>query len=245
MRFGGAGRTHWGKVLAEHAPDIFLAQETCTPYEHLPESQYGHLADDVVWSAVADLAWGSAVYIKGQRPRQLELPDFHGYVVGAEVDLPNEERPLRLFSVHAPKRGSYQKAVHAILDMIQDFRDRCDLVIGGDFNLTVGHRHPSETRSTTRKDLAIQTRLRDELRLINCWQTANPDQPLAQTLRWARNKVTPYHCDGIFVPESWESRLKSSTVLAGDDWETMSDHNPVVAEFEPGGLGVAGDEREG
>ena len=70
-----------------------------------------------------------------------------------------------------------------------------------------------------------------EFGLLNCWQTANPDQPLCQTLRWTGDRAIPYHCDGIFVPRSWKDRLKSCEVIAGDEWNRLSDHNPVVACF--------------
>jgi hypothetical protein len=79
--------------------------------------------------------------------------------------------------------------------------------------------------------LAIQARLADEFGLLNCWQEANPDQPLHQTLRWTGNRTIPYHCDGLFVPMAWKARLQSCCVLAGDEWNRLSDHNPVVTCF--------------
>jgi len=66
---------------------------------------------------------------------------------------------------------------------------------------------------------------------VNCWQTANPDQPLPQTLRWVSKPNVPYHCDGIFVPKEWTNALKSSEVVSGELWDGLSDHNPVLAEF--------------
>ena len=73
-------------------------------------------------------------------------------------------------------------------------------------------------------------RLREELGLVPCWQTAHPGEPLARTLRWMhRNDSPPYHCDGVFVPGAWTSALQSCTVLEGDEWSALSDHNPVVA----------------
>jgi hypothetical protein len=77
----------------------------------------------------------------------------------------------------------------------------------------------------------IQARLADEFGLLNCWQAANPNQPLCQTLRWTGNRTIPYHCDGLFVPKAWRERLESCVVLAGDEWDRLSDHNPVVASF--------------
>lgn len=81
------------------------------------------------------------------------------------------------------RRDEYQQVVNSILDMLVDHRDGCEVVIGGDFNLTVSKRHESENRITEKADLKIQSRLGDEFGLLNYWQTANPDNPLAQTLR--------------------------------------------------------------
>lgn len=67
--------------------------------------------------------------------------------------------------------------------------------------------------------------------LLNCWQEANPNQPLHQTLRWTGDRTIPYHCDGIFVPKAWKNRLQSCVVLTGEDWNRLSDHNPVAACF--------------
>lgn len=107
------------------------------------------------------------------------------------------------------------------------------MVIGGDLNLEISQRHESEPTKTSAADLAIQSRLRDEFGLANCWQAANPTKDLPQTLRWARDGgMVPYHCDGIFVPQSWASRLHSCEVHSNEEWDKLSDHNPVVAEFE-------------
>jgi hypothetical protein len=69
--------------------------------------------------------------------------------------------------------------------------------------------------------------------MANCWQAANLDPPLHQTLRWTNDRTIPYHCDGIFVPMAWKDRLESCMVLSGDDWDRLSDHNPVLATFAP------------
>jgi endonuclease/exonuclease/phosphatase family metal-dependent hydrolase len=51
-------------------------------------------------------------------------------------------------------------------------------------------------------------------------------------LRWSGNPSAPYHCDGIFVPRSWLPRLKTCRVVRGTRWTRLSDHNPVVADFD-------------
>jgi hypothetical protein len=143
-----------------------------------------------------------------------------------------------------------------MLDLIGQHRGDGDLIIGGDFNLTVGQRHHSERRDdgtpwlTAEAELAVQARLGEEFGLINCWQTANPGMPLAQTLRWSgepRPPICPqcppvrsFHCDGIFVPASWGTPF--CTVINNEEWTgrndgrrlPRSDHNPVVATFTTG-----------
>ena len=166
-------------------------------------------------------------------PRLLGVPGFDGFVAGALVEGLGgcDGRMLQLFSVHAPKRGTYQAAVNTILDEIGKLRDESDLIIGGDFNLTIGQRQSTESLTTAEADLAIQNRLRDEFGLINCWQSVHSDEPLPQTLRWSRDRSVPYHCDGIFVPSAWSETLHECTVISSPEWEDRSDHSPVVVEL--------------
>lgn len=137
-------------------------------------------------------------------------------------------RSLRIFSLHAPE--PYKKSVNQILDFIATLSDDCDLIIGGDFNLTTARRHPHETAQDN--TLWLLERLRKEFNLMSCWQAANPNQDLPQTLRWNRDKTKPYHCDGIFVPACWYRYLDHCDVLASPTWEKLSDHNPVVATLD-------------
>lgn len=236
LRFGGAGRGHWARVFENVAPDVFLVQESYEPIEHLPPSIHGDLHRDACWNPVEGLKWGSAVCVRKKPIVALKLPDFHGHVVGVEVDgsaYPlSAGRPIRFFSVHAPDRGGYQRAVNSILDMIGLNRGNGEFVIGGDFNVTVGERGKTEPLRTSKADLAILGRLRDEFGLVSAWQAANVGRPLPQTLRWANESTTPYHCDGIFIPRQWTTRLRSCAVISGTGWNEISDHNPVVADFE-------------
>jgi endonuclease/exonuclease/phosphatase family metal-dependent hydrolase len=121
--------------------------------------------------------------------------------------------------------------MHEILDRIAPLGEDADLVLGGDFNVVVGFRHAREKLKVSRGERAILERLAQEFKLVSCWQAAHPNRPLAQTLRWSADRSAPYHCDGIFVPNSWLDRLVSCRVVRGSRWNALSDHNPVVAEF--------------
>lgn len=225
---------HWARVMRMLAPDLILAQECRLPDHHPAERFRPSPADALLWQAVPDRPWGSAILARSSPACELRLGKFHGWVIGAEVTpagWPNG-RPMRVFSIHGPagERG-YVRTMHEILERIAAYASGADLILGGDFNIAVGLRGPGERITMTRGEREVLERLRTEFGLVSCWQAANPDRPLAQTLRWTADRSAPYHCDGIFVPMAWLDRLVACRVVRGSRWNTMSDHNPVVAEF--------------
>jgi endonuclease/exonuclease/phosphatase family metal-dependent hydrolase len=235
LRLGGKAsqRVHWQEILNAADPDIFLAQETCSPERYLTSEQYDRCRDQIHWVNVNKVAWGSAVFVRSGCVKPIVVPGYSGYVAGVEVtDLAwrgLNRRRLRIFSLHVPT--PYKRPMNEILDFIAALPDAdvCDLIIGGDFNLTTGVRHPSERRQV--HDVWMLERLRKEFNLMNCWQVANPNRDLPQTLRWGRDKSEPYHCDAIFVPACWYRYLDGCEVLSSPRWDALSDHNPVVARL--------------
>ena len=225
---------HWSRIRTRLNPDIILAQECRLPQDSPGERFRPGPADTLLWAPVATRRWGTAVLLRALRATPLTIPGFAGWVVGAELPGPgwSSSRPLRVFSIHCPvgERG-YVRTLHRILDRIARRWAGADLILGGDFNVVVGHRQPHERIAVTRGEREILDRLAAEFDLISCWQAANPGRPLAQTLRWSANRSAPYHCDGIFVPSAWGARLVSCRVVTGSRWSKLSDHNPVVAEL--------------
>jgi len=232
---GSAARPgHWSRLHAQLAPDIVLAQE-CRAPEAAPGERFRPGATDtLLWAPAPARRWGSAVLVRGRPARALRIPRFGGWVVGAELAGPGwaPGRPLRVFSIHCPvgERG-YIRTLHQILDGIARLASGAELILGGDFNVVVGQRQPNERIPMSRGEREILERLAGDFDLLSCWQAAHPGRPLAQTLRWSADRAAPYHCDGIFVPASWAPRLVACRVVRGSRWTTLSDHNPVVAEF--------------
>lgn len=235
LRLGGKTRVHWIRLIDELGVDLALFQESYPHQEHLPPLFFPDAANRAAWERVGRTRWGSAVFSKDGLVTPVPVPGFSGSVVGAEISgaswqarLPD---PLLVFSIHAPTGAwTYSSVVNRLLEAIRSVSRGREVIVGGDFNLTVSHWAGSD-RPVVKADLAIQARLSEELGLMNCWQEANPDRPLQQTLRWHRDPTTPYHCDGLFVPKAWKDRLISCVVLSGGSWEPLSDHNPVIAEF--------------
>ncbi len=52
------------------------------------------------------------------------------------------------------------------------------------------------------------------------------------TLYFRKNQKTPYHIDYIFAPAGIVNNLKSFSVGKYEDWISLSDHMPLIAELE-------------
>jgi len=194
-----------------------------------------------LWKKVPHHDRGSAVLARSGTFRALRFTGYEGWVVGGQWQdsgLNVNDRPLFVISVHTPShhhshpRGSYVKEVLTILDMVaRKVPPDTDLILGGDFNIALLCESKNtgglQMRSAERK---VHARLKD-MSLVSCWSAAHQDRALAQTLRWTGDKTpgrsTPYHCDGIFVPSSWQPGIICE-VLTSTCFE-VSDHYPVAA----------------
>jgi exonuclease III len=229
----------WERVLSDLAPDLLFVQEARPPANAWLSALPTGPAESLLWESVPGGRWGSGLWTRTGYLTPLTVPqDFTGRVVAAVVEgcaWPGlGVASIVALSIHAPTRkgSTYIKEVGRILDFAGALAGGLPLVLAGDFNVVVGVREPGQLISMTRGEQALLRRLREELDLVPCWQTAHPGEPLARTLRWLhRNDSLPYHCDGLFVPAAWASSLQSCEVLEGEEWLALSDHNPVVASF--------------
>lgn len=243
---GASDNSAWARDIATLDPNILLLQESReqTGYlDKIPSEQHAQVKE-ALWVEVENIKWGSAIYLKQGHsiPNHEVPPTLQGWVVGAQITdlawLPSSTRSLYVFSIHTPTRTSknYEGAVIEILDHIAPYTKSHDVVIGGDFNVTISARHPSEEKRNTAGELAIHQRLRDELGLINCWHTLHPDEALAQTYRHQfSNEPQSFYLDGLFVPATWRPLLRSCEVFNGPEWRgnTDSDHFAMMATFAP------------
>jgi endonuclease/exonuclease/phosphatase family metal-dependent hydrolase len=225
----GAGGTIWPHLQAELQADIVLLQEATAAPDR----------DGAIWEKVPDGRWGSAVVTALGAMRPILVQGYEGWVVGAEAD--SEFGSLAVFSVHVPTstptcpRRPYTDEVGTILSLIREaVRPGVHLVVGGDFNFTLGERHASEAMKTTSADHRALAAIANA-GLVSCWTATHPDRPLPQTLRWssdrAPGKTTPYHCDGILVPRAWSGWVQCEIHTA--ELYMVSDHNPVSATLNP------------
>lgn len=229
MRQGGSDR-HWSSILSTTVPDLLFVQETKNPRVLASEFLHPSDAKGLAWQAIAHGRWGSAILARKSTIRPVAVPGFLGWVVGGEIQLASGI--LFAYSIHLPPtKGSYIKSATRLLDELSPIAAGAPVILGGDWNLTVGLRRSGEERNNRPGESDLLARLENEFGLRSAWDVANPDLPLPQTLRWMRNPTTPYHCDGIFLPQ-WR-HVEKATVLTGETWADLSDHNPVAVDWSP------------
>ena len=232
LQYGRAFQ-QWKNLESRLLPDLAFLQECCRPEE----------SDKVLWQPVPSLRaskspWGSAVIVSRGTLQLCELQGYEGWVVGGlwlgglEGDAP----PLYVFSVHAPTptedspRGSYVAEVNAICKAIRNLLPSgAALLLGGDFNFTLGQRADGETMKTKKSEIETLSNI-ESLGLKSCWLTCHPDHPLAQTYLSNKNLKAPYHLDGLFAPQSWLENSLCEVFTA--PW-LKSDHRPIAAWVQP------------
>lgn len=235
MRSGGS-LAHWEAIQEAATPDLLCVQEAKSP-ALLRRS----LFDDrdwsrATWQAVSHGRWGSGVHVTNGEVTPIPVEGFDGWVVGGEWMSPTG--PVLVWSVHLPPvDGSYLKCANQVLDALRPLAGSAPMILAGDWKLTVGVRQPDEPLQNRPGELQLLDRLREKFGLVSAWQAVHPEDWLPQTLRWARDPTPPYHCDGLFLPQEWCSRIRSAEVLTGEPWLSLSDHFPFVVE-------LAGEETE-
>ena len=234
---GSRDVTLWKRVLPTLAADLLFVQESRDPADSWLPALYGTCRESWLWASVPGGRWGSGLWVREGCLTPLEVPDaYTGRVLAAVVEgraWPGiGAGPVVALSIHGPTRkgSSYIKEIGHILDFAGALAQGRPLILAGDFNVAVGMREAGQALSISRGEKLLLERLREELGLIPCWQTAHPGEPLARTLRWMhRIDSPPYHCDGLFIPAAWATALRACEVLEEEEWCRLSDHNPVVA----------------
>lgn len=222
----------WQRLLRQASVDVLCAQESRAPIEYFDGEA---LAGSAVFNPAHDRDWGSAIWSRHHALEEISLDAFRGHVVAAranDVKLGGRSWNVDFVSVHIPEPAPYVRQVAHLIDLlVQRPRDAL-LFLAGDFNITTALRHVTEVLETPADELAVLTRLRRELGVVNAWQLLHPNQPLPQTLRWTKSPTTPYHCDAIYVDCRALQYLETVEILQDKDWSRLTDHSPIVVNLQ-------------
>jgi endonuclease/exonuclease/phosphatase family metal-dependent hydrolase len=240
---GGADYDATHRVLQALQPDILFAQELLDPAEYQRRGRvtWQELGYSVShWRSVraeGRKQWGSAVFTRQPAREAVAVPEqLAGWVVGAVLEPPafvqEGGRPLKAFSVHTPTKveaNYYIWQAQEILEFLAEQVQDADLLVGGDFNVTISVRGEIEQPQQTPMELEIIEYMRRAVGLVNCWQVTNPNTLLPRTFHG--RDTSNAHIDGLFVSPRWWRYLKSCMIGSRERGWTEGDHYPVVAEF--------------
>lgn len=210
------------RVIDDVSPDLLLLQEARQP--------------TIEWNCchgcpTQGVQWGSWVLARRGSIEPISVEGSTGWVSGGRYIDDNCE--LYIFSLHSPtsrpneRKRNYVAECRSIVDTItQAVPASAPLVIGGDFNCTIGERLADEPQRNTTAELRA---LRDwrELGFSVAWRDANPRAPLPQTLRWMKEPTAPYHCDGFLVRNT---SISATTIHDDDVVKRHSDHSVVLCD---------------
>ena len=134
---------------------------------------------------------------------------------------------------HGLKVPSYRNGVgtRAAIRYYREFISEVPSIVAGDFNNHVVWDKPGKIGnfSCIVEDLCTAELLSAYHRYYNCNCGEEPEP----TLLWRKNKAQTYHIDYCFIHKHWVNHKMSVSVGNPEDWKILSDHVPLVVEFEP------------
>jgi endonuclease/exonuclease/phosphatase family metal-dependent hydrolase len=137
--------------------------------------------------------------------------------------------------------ASVHRSLSEISPVLDDRRYRRQVLIGGDLN--TGTQWPAGDLFQPRDSNVLGrfealglvdclAAMRPAGRLDGCPCTFGDDCTHTRTRLDSRWPNVPYQTDYLWASASLAKRLRSCTALATDEWFAISDHAPIIAEFE-------------
>lgn len=176
-----------------------------------------------------------------------ETPDLGITVMGAPgwtieplgrvADLPRYVIPFRisgrgqftLIAVWALAEPRYAAAIETGLRAYGSMLSSGPCIVAGDFNTNASYKpteHPNHQGLVARLEAAG---------LSSCYHQATGEPQGKESLPTyyhQRKRTQPFHIDHCFVPSRWLTDGVKVDVLDDHVWESLSDHRPLVVEFQ-------------
>lgn len=168
-----------------------------------------------------------------------------GSWIAATVEMPPAS-PLTAIALYGLLDELSDASVHRSLSelspVFDDPRYGQRVVLGGDLNTWTGW--PANEPFLARDRNLLQrfealglvdclALLRPKGRLEGCTCTFGDACTHTRTRRDPRRPEVPYQNDYLWASPALAKRLRSCQALASDEWFSISDHAPIVAEFDP------------
>lgn len=219
-------------AILAHKPDILIVPECESPEKLLFENET-QLPSDILWFGVNQHKGLGVFSYCDYKFRLLDChnPDFKNIlpisVTGGKID-------FTLFAIWAnnpeDKDGQYVTQVWKAINYYDALLSGSKIILIGDFNSnTIWDKPRREGNHTT---------VVEKLEAKNIFSTYHKFHNQVQgkeahpTLFLYRHEDKPYHIDYCFASADFMSTLKNVEVGSYKDWFKLSDHKPLIVEFD-------------
>ena len=226
----------WNYVINELDADIALIQECSRLPKNLDPSK-------VIHTPANDRKFGNAIYVKNAVWEELPIETTRiGSLMVARVTTPKEES-LVVISLYGllealpenPSRKLVYPGIHIALSELSYLLGGLtrpkytNFILAGDFNNDRRmDTHPTFGRKDKRTSNLLFDRVKD-YRLQDCVKEYYPDY--VQTYRHSTGGF-PWQLDHMFASKKVFRNLKNLYVDDSDEVKSLSDHSPIVADFD-------------
>lgn len=236
-------------------PDICLLNEALVPEGRKgswsPTGTHGRDGGKRPWSAavISDLRCEPITDAKPQFRQSVRKVPFECSRPGT-WEATSVETPLGTVTAAALyglmdelSDASVHRSLSEVSPLLDDPRYQDLVVIGGDLN--TGTQWPDKDGRWNARDRGVLERF-EALGLVDCLRLKRPSGRLAgcpctdgeacehvRTRKDPHYPNTPYQTDYLFASQKMAKRLVSCEALATEEWLAISDHAPIVADFQP------------
>jgi len=232
----------WYYLVNELNPDVALLQES----PEIPKD----IDENLIIRHIAKQNWGNAIYVKNLKQKEVEIETkYEGSLLVSAVNLNDGSRIffINIYGIieRAPdkKFGLVNAGTHRMLSdlafllmgktrYMKNYTEK-RFIMSGDFNMD-RRMDDNPTIRFVKKGQRTTNIVFDrvlDFGFYDCLKKSYPD--FVQTYRHYRNKENyPWQIDHMFATKKEYDSLKKIEVMLNHEIEKISDHNPIVAEFE-------------
>ena len=226
----------WEYLINELDPDIALIQECSKLPKTLDSSK-------VIHTLAKDRKFGNAIYVKDAVWEELPVETTRtGCLMVARVTTPKDESLVVIniyglleYPMENPTRKVVDPGIHRALSDLSYLLEGIsrpkytNFILAGDFNNDRRmDNHPTFKRKDRRTTNIMFDRVEDYL-LQDCVKKYYPD--FIQTYRHNTGGF-PWQLDHMFASKKIFNNLNNLYVDNNDEVNSLSDHNPIVADFD-------------
>jgi exodeoxyribonuclease-3 len=218
--------------ILEYQPDILIVQE-CENLERLNFKNNKKIPNYSAWFGENP---NKGVGIFSFCDYQFEVLSNHNLNLKNIIPLRvfNETKEFILLAIWAnhpqDKDGQYITQVWKAVHFYEDIITEENTILIGDFNSNTIWDRPK--RVGNHSDLVKKLELKGIKSAYHEFHAQQQGKEIHSTLYMYRHKEKPYHIDYCFASSDFLKRLKDVEIGKHCDWSSLSDHCPIIVDFD-------------